>query len=44
MGGGGGGWVGGVVLKNLFWAGLWILLKFPPGLIPVFQSSASPSN
>ena len=35
---------GGVVLKNLFCAGLWILLKFPPGLIPVFQSSASPSN
>ena len=35
---------GGVVLKNLFCAGLWILLKFPPGLIPVFQSSVSPSN
>ena len=35
---------GGVLLKNLFCAGLWILLKFPPRLIPVFQSSASPSN
>ena len=35
---------GGVVLKTILCARLWICWVFVPGLIPVFQSSVSPSN
>ena len=35
---------GGVVLKSMLCAGLWICWIFVPGLIPVFHSSVSLSN
>ena len=36
--------VGGVVLKTMLCAKVWICWVFVPGLTPVIQSSVSPSN